>query len=104
MAIGMILFWGAVTYGIVALARYARRDGPQRRDPPDRQHPDRSGCSPGGSPAARSRWTRTRPVNTAAVLDPVTKTLVDSARFANSEDGYAQLADTVGQHELTWWG
>jgi transposase len=29
--------------------------------------------------------------NTAAVLDPVTKTLIESARFANSEDGYAQL-------------
>ena len=33
MAIGMILFWGAVIYGIVALARYTRRDGPQRREP-----------------------------------------------------------------------
>jgi transposase len=29
--------------------------------------------------------------NTAAVLDPVTKTLIESARFANSEHGYAQL-------------
>ena len=29
MAIGMILFWGAVIYGIVALVRYTRRDGPQ---------------------------------------------------------------------------
>jgi putative membrane protein len=33
MAIGMILFWGAVIYGIVALARYTRRDGPQRHEP-----------------------------------------------------------------------
>ena len=32
-AIGMILFWGAVIYGIVALVRYARRDGPQGREP-----------------------------------------------------------------------
>ena len=30
MAIGMILFWGAVIYGTVALVRYTRRDGPQR--------------------------------------------------------------------------
>jgi putative membrane protein len=29
MAIGMILFWGAVIYGIVALVRYTRRDAPQ---------------------------------------------------------------------------
>ena len=29
--------------------------------------------------------------NTAAVLDPVTKTLIESARFANTMDGYAQL-------------
>ena len=32
-AIGMILFWGAVIYGIVALVRYARRDAPQGREP-----------------------------------------------------------------------
>ena len=30
MTISMILFWGAVIYGIVALVRYARPDGPQR--------------------------------------------------------------------------
>ena len=30
--------------------------------------------------------------NTAAVLDPVTKTLIDTARFANSDEGYARLA------------
>ena len=33
MAISMILFWGAVIYGIVALVRYTRRDGPQGREP-----------------------------------------------------------------------
>ena len=27
--------------------------------------------------------------NTAAVLDPVTKTLIETARFANSDEGYA---------------
>ena len=32
-AIGMILFWGAVIYGIVALVRLARRDAPQGREP-----------------------------------------------------------------------
>ena len=30
--------------------------------------------------------------NTAAVLDPVTKMLIESARFANTADGYVQLA------------
>jgi transposase len=30
--------------------------------------------------------------NTVAVLDPVTKTLIESARFANSVDGYGQLS------------
>ena len=29
--------------------------------------------------------------NTAAVLDPVTKTLIETARFANSDDGYERL-------------
>ena len=29
--------------------------------------------------------------NTAAVLDPVTKTLIETARFAHTEEGYAQL-------------
>jgi hypothetical protein len=29
--------------------------------------------------------------NTAAVLDPVTKTLIESDRFANTMDGYVQL-------------
>jgi hypothetical protein len=30
--------------------------------------------------------------NTAAVLDPVTKTVIEAVRFANSEGGYAQLS------------
>ena len=30
--------------------------------------------------------------NTAAVLDPVTKTVIEVARFANSVDGYSRLA------------
>ena len=29
--------------------------------------------------------------NTAAVLDPVTRTVIEAARFANTTDGYAQL-------------
>src|SRR5215475_11045727 len=29
--------------------------------------------------------------NTAAVLDPVTRTVIEAARFANTADGYAQL-------------
>ncbi len=33
MAISMVLFWGAVIYGIVALVRYARRDSPQGHEP-----------------------------------------------------------------------
>jgi putative membrane protein len=43
MAIGMILFWGAVIYGIAALARHARRDGPQRHEPsaPPAPEPER---------------------------------------------------------------
>jgi putative membrane protein len=32
MAIGMILFWGAVIYGTAALVRHTRRDGPQGRE------------------------------------------------------------------------
>jgi putative membrane protein len=43
MAISMVLFWGAVIYGIVALVRYARRDGPQGREPaaPPAPEPER---------------------------------------------------------------
>jgi hypothetical protein len=29
--------------------------------------------------------------NTAAVLDPVTKTVIEAARFANSAEGYVRL-------------
>ena len=43
MAISMVLFWGAVIYGIVALVRYARRDGPRRGEPagPPAPEPER---------------------------------------------------------------
>jgi hypothetical protein len=37
--------------------------------------------------------------NTAAVLDPVTKTLIESARFANTADGYGQLTEFAGRWE-----
>jgi hypothetical protein len=30
--------------------------------------------------------------NTAAVLDPVTKTVIETARFANTDEGYGRLA------------
>jgi hypothetical protein len=39
--------------------------------------------------------------NTAAVLDPVTKTLIETARFANSQDGYEQLAAFARRWEQT---
>jgi transposase len=41
--------------------------------------------------------------NTAAVLDPVTKTLIESARFANSIDGYVQLTSFAARWELRRW-
>ena len=43
MAIGMVLFWGTVIYGIVALVRYARRDGPPGYEPtgPPAPEPER---------------------------------------------------------------
>jgi hypothetical protein len=37
--------------------------------------------------------------NTAAVLDPVTKTLIESAWFANTADGFAQLARFAARWE-----
>jgi putative membrane protein len=40
-AIIMVLFWGAVIYGIVALVRYARRDGTQGREPLQPPAPER---------------------------------------------------------------
>ena len=41
--------------------------------------------------------------NTAAVLDPVTKTLIESARFANSDEGYARLAGFARRWEDRRW-
>ena len=41
--------------------------------------------------------------NTAAVLDPVSKTLIDSARFANSADGYAQLTAFAARWAQRRW-
>jgi len=41
--------------------------------------------------------------NTAAVLDPVTKTLIGSARFANSVDGYQQLAVFARRWDQRRW-
>jgi transposase/uncharacterized protein YuzE len=41
--------------------------------------------------------------NTAAVLDPVTKTLVESARFANTADGYAQLTAFAARWAQRRW-
>jgi hypothetical protein len=41
--------------------------------------------------------------NTAAVLDPVTKTLIDSARFANTMDGYAQLIAFAARWSQRRW-
>ena len=40
MTISMILFWGAVIYGVVALVRYTRRDAPQRREPAEPAAPE----------------------------------------------------------------
>ncbi len=41
--------------------------------------------------------------NTAAVLDPVTKTVIEVARFANSADGYGQLARFAARWERRRW-
>jgi transposase len=41
--------------------------------------------------------------NTAAVLDPVSKTVIETARFANSEDGYAQLTAFTGRWAQRRW-
>ena len=40
MAIGMVLFWGAVIYGIAALVRYTRRDSPPARDRAEPRAPE----------------------------------------------------------------
>jgi transposase len=41
--------------------------------------------------------------NTAAVLDPVTKTLIETARFANSDEGYARLAGFASRWDCRQW-
>jgi hypothetical protein len=41
--------------------------------------------------------------NTAAVLDPVTKTLIESDRFANTMDGYVQLTAFAGRWARRRW-
>ena len=41
--------------------------------------------------------------NTAAVLDPVTKTVIEAARFANSADGYGQLTRFAARWEPRRW-
>jgi transposase len=41
--------------------------------------------------------------NTAAVLDPVTKTVIETARFANTEGGYEQLAAFAARWSQRRW-
>jgi len=41
--------------------------------------------------------------NTAAVLDPVTKTLIETARFANTEEGYGRLTGFARRWEQRRW-
>jgi len=41
--------------------------------------------------------------NTAAVMDPVTKVVIASQRFANTPDGYRQLRDFSGRWEQRRW-
>jgi transposase len=41
--------------------------------------------------------------NTAAVLDPVTKTVIEAARFANTADGYGQLTTFAGRWAQRRW-
>jgi hypothetical protein len=41
--------------------------------------------------------------NTAAVLDSVTKMLIESARFANTADGYVQLAGFAARWQQRRW-
>jgi hypothetical protein len=41
--------------------------------------------------------------NAAAVLDPVTKTLIESARFANTTDGYRQLVGLAARWDQRQW-
>jgi len=44
-----------------------------------------------------------RASNTAAVLDPVTKTVIEAARFAHTEEGYAQLAGFAARWSRRRW-
>ena len=41
--------------------------------------------------------------NTAAVLDPVAKTVIEVARFANSHEGYARLTGFARRWEQRRW-
>jgi transposase len=41
--------------------------------------------------------------NTAAVLDPVTKTVIESVRFANSQEGYRQLTGFAARWDRRRW-
>jgi putative membrane protein len=41
MTISMVLFWGAVIFGIVALVRYLGRGGPQAGEPAQQATPER---------------------------------------------------------------
>jgi putative membrane protein len=41
MTISMVLFWGAVIFGIVALVRYVSRGGPQAGEPTQPATPER---------------------------------------------------------------
>ena len=41
--------------------------------------------------------------NTAAVLDPATKTLIEPARFASTMDGYAQLTAFAARWAQQRW-
>ena len=41
--------------------------------------------------------------NTAAALDPVPETVIESARFANTTDGYAQLTAFAGRWSQRRW-
>jgi hypothetical protein len=41
--------------------------------------------------------------NTAAVLDPVTKTLIETARFTNGDEGYGRLTAFAGRWEQRRW-
>ena len=52
MTVSNLLFWGLVIAGIIALVRYTRRG--EQTGIPTGDGPRRSGCSPNGSPGARS--------------------------------------------------